>query len=230
MGFIVDERLFQLFPSLRVGILVGEIDNTGYGDDGLEPLIEQVRAGFPFEKPQDHPHIRVWRDAFRIVGIPAAKYYSSIESLLRRVLKGGPFARINPIVDLYNSISLKHLVPIGGHDLTTIEGDIAITFARGDEPFMPMDGGETELPEKNEVVYKDGRDILTRRWVWRQCNKDKATALTRSIFIPVDIMEGLPDSLCKEVMDDLERGIVENGYGRIVHRDVLTRDHSSSSF
>ncbi len=230
MRFSVDERLFQLFPGLRVGFLVGEIDNTRYGDDGLERTIEQVRATFPFDKPQDHPNIKAWREAFRTVGIPAAKYYSSIESLVRRVLKGGPFARINPIVDLYNAISLKHLVPIGGHDLGTIEGDIAVCRARGDEPFMPMDGGELEFPEKDEVVYKDGRDILTRRWVWRQCNKDKATAFTRAIFIPVDVMGGLPDSLCREALDDLERGIAENGYGRVVHRGILSRDNTASTF
>jgi len=227
MFFSVDERLFNLFPGLKIGILVCEIENTRYGEDELQVVLDDLRSHFQYEKPQDHPHIKVWREAFNKLGISASKYYSSIESLLRRALKGGPFPRINPVVDLYNTVSLKHLVPMGGHAVSPLEGNIALCFANGGEPFIPMDSDDSETVDANEVVYKDAREVLTRRWVWRQCNKDKVTVKTGSVFIPIDIMEGLPEGLCECVMAEMEEGLLKNRYGRVTFKDILTRGKNS---
>jgi len=225
MQFSIEKRLFDLFPSLTIGVLVCAIDdNTEYGDDRLDIVIQDIRNNFPYEKPQDHPHIKVWREAFSRLGISASKYYSSIESLLRRVLKGGPFPRINPVVDLYNAVSLKYLVPMGGHAIDPLEGNISLCFARGDEPFLPMDTETLEHAEKDEVIYRDDREVLTRRWVWRQCNKDKVTSETKKIFIPIDIMGGLPYSIVNDIMRDMEDGLIKGRNGRVLHRDVLTKD------
>ena len=230
MIFSVEEKLFRLFPALKIGVLVCEIENQRYGEDRLEAILEEIRANFRYEKPQDHPHIKVWREAFNKLGISASKYYSSIESLLRRVLKGGPFPRINPVVDLYNAVSLKYLVPMGGHATPPLEGDISLCFAEGGESFVPMEGGDAEMADKAEVVYKDGKEILTRRWVWRQCNKDRVTADTPSIFIPIDIMEGLEAGLCEKIMDDMEQSLLHNGYGKVLHKNILTKDRFSTEF
>jgi DNA/RNA-binding domain of Phe-tRNA-synthetase-like protein len=230
MFFSIDEKLFNLFPGLKIGVLVCEIRNTGYGEDGLETILEGLKSNFQYEKPQDHPHIKVWRAAFNKLGIPASKYYSSIESLLRRALKGGPFPRINPVVDLYNAVSLKHLVPMGGHAIPPLEGNIALCFAKGGEPFVPMDSGDTETVDADEVVYKDDREVLTRRWVWRQCNKDKVTAQTGSVFVPIDIMEGLPEGLCETVMTEMEEKLLKNGYGSVVFKDILTKTKTLTEF
>jgi DNA/RNA-binding domain of Phe-tRNA-synthetase-like protein len=230
MIFSIDPRLFEVFPDLRIGTLVCRIDNARYGEDILEPALRNLRVGFAYEKPQDHPHVRAWRQAFTRLGIPASKYPSSIESLVRRALKGGAFPRINPMVDLYNSVSLEFLVPVGGHDLAPIEGDIFLGFARGGEPFIPIEGGEEERADKDEVVYKDARAVLTRRWVWRQSNKDKVTADTRTIFIPVDAMEGVDPALPEAAMDRIAAYLRGNHNGEVLHRDVLSTERISTSF
>lgn len=230
MIFSVSEDLFNLFPSLKIGVIVGEIDNTKYGDDRLEEILEDVKVHFSLERPQDHQQVKVWREAFKKLGISATKYQSSIESLLRRALKGGPFPRINPLVDLYNAISLRHLVPIGGHALEPIDGNIRLCFAQGGETFVPMDLGEQEIVENGEVIYADDTAVLTRRWVWRQSNKDKVLNETNRIFIPIDVMEGLPDRLCENVIKDIEEGIVKNGYGKIIHKDIITKDRFQTEF
>lgn len=230
MTFSVEEGLFKLFPSLRVGVVVCEIDNIRYGEDGLEEVIDDLKVHFSFERPQDHPNIKAWREAYKKVGIPVTKYQSSIEALLRRALKGGPFPRFSPIVDLSNAISLKHLVPVGGHDINRIDGNIRLTYAEGTEKFVPMDLGEREIVEKGEVVYKDDKDVLTRRWVWRQSDKDRIESETTRVFISVDVMSGLQSWLCESVVKDLENSILVNDYGRIVHREILTRDKTETEF
>ena len=230
MIFSIDEGIFNLFPSLKIGALVAEIDNTKYGEDRLEEVLDDVKVHFSFERPQDHPNIRVWREAFKKLGVPTSKYQSSIESLLKRVLKGGPFPRINPLVDLYNAISLRRLVPIGGHALDPIDGNISLCFAEGKETFIPMDLGEQEIVEKGEAIYRDDKDVLTRRWVWRQSNKDNVLNETTHVFIPIDVMEGLPDWLCQSVIRDMEESIIKNGYGKIIHRDILTKEKLQTEF
>jgi DNA/RNA-binding domain of Phe-tRNA-synthetase-like protein len=230
MDFSIDKRLFDLFPSLQIGVLICETDNTKYGEDRLEAILEATRGSFSYERPQDHPHIKVWREAFKTLGISAAKYFSSIEALLRRALKGGPFPRINPVVDLYNAVSLQHLVPVGGHDIGPLDGNISLGLAKGTEPFVPMDTGDVELVDASEVVYMDEKEVLTRRWVWRQSNKDKVTAGTKQIFIPVDVMEGLREGLCEDVLADMEAGLISNNIGRVLHRDILHRDRPATIF
>jgi DNA/RNA-binding domain of Phe-tRNA-synthetase-like protein len=230
MFFSVDDKLFDLFPGLRIGVLFCEITNTRYGEDGLESVLEGLKSNFHYEKPQEHPNIKVWREAFNKLGISASKYYSSIESLLRRALKGGSFPRINPVVDLYNTVSLKYLVPMGGHAISPLKGNISLCFAKGGEPFVPMDSEDTELVDANEVVYKDDIEVLTRRWVWRQCNKDKVTDQTKSVFVPIDVMQGLPDGLCETVMHNMEEMLLNNNYGRVAFKDILTKTKTSVEF
>jgi len=230
MRFSVEDRLFSIFPGLKIGVLVCRVDNTCYGEDRLGPVVDKLKSSFPFERPQEHPHIKVWRDAYKRLGISASKYYSSIEAIVRRILKAGDFPRINPVVDLYNSISIKYLVPMGGHAIEPIEGNIYLGFAHGSEPFFSMETGEKEIVDKSEVVYRDDKEVLTRRWVWRQCNKDKVTEDTKTVFIPVDIMEGLPEGLWKNIALDLERCLTEDKLGSILHRDLLTRERPSTEF
>ena len=49
---------------------------------------------------------------------------ASIEALLKRVSQGKTFDPINPLVDIYNSVSLEYAVPCGGEDLDQIAGQM----------------------------------------------------------------------------------------------------------
>ncbi len=191
MRFSIQKDLFDVLPDLTLGVVVAtEIDNTRPSreiEERLQQTIEEMKRDFGADKAQDHPRIRPWRSAFSKLGISGSKFPSSIESMARRILKGDPFPFINPLVGLYNSISLKYLVPMGGHDLSTLVGNIHLRFAEGWEPFTPMGGEETLVVPKGELVYRDDREVLTRNWVWRQCEKDKVTEKTEKIFIPVDV-------------------------------------------
>lgn len=230
MIFSIDDGIFNLFPTLKIGVFVCEINNTRYGNDQLEEALEDVRVLFSFERPEDHPNIKVWREAFKKMGIFAPRYQSSIEFRLRQALKGGPFPRINPLVDLSNAVSLKRLVPIGCHALDFVDGNISLTFAKGYESFVPMDHGEQEQVDEGEVIYRDNRDVLTRKWVWRQSNKGKVLDETTHAFISIDVLGGLPEWLCQSTMNDLEYGILKNNYGNIIHKDIVNRDNRRTEF
>ena len=46
-----------------------------------------------------------------------------LEALLKRVSQGRECNLINPLVDIYNSVSLSYAVPCGGKNLAKIVGD-----------------------------------------------------------------------------------------------------------
>jgi DNA/RNA-binding domain of Phe-tRNA-synthetase-like protein len=233
MRFIIQKELFDQLPDLTIGVVVATgLDNTHFCEE-IETLLAEsvagIRKNFNVEKPQDHPRIKPWRTAFSRLGISGSKFPSSIESMTRRILKGDPFPKINPLVDLYNSISLKYLVPMGGHDLDTLRGGIYLRYAEGWEPFTPMGGGELTTVPKGELVYRDDQEVLTRNWVWRQCEKDKATERTRNIFIPIDVLGEVGKERADEIIQDLGRLIPPYLGGRIFS-STLDREHPSLEF
>ena len=106
---------------------------TGDGDGAWSARSVRRRSGSARRSPaaqiSEHPHIAPWREAYRQFGAKPKEHPSSIENLVRRVLKGWTVPHVNPLVDLYNTISLRHLVPVGGEDLDRVEGDVLLTFA-----------------------------------------------------------------------------------------------------
>jgi len=61
----------------------------------------------------------------------------------------------NPVVDIYNSISLRYGLPCGGEDVDTFVGDVRLTQANGTEPFLPLGSDDNAPPYEGEIVYKD---------------------------------------------------------------------------
>ena len=194
MRFIVDQALFRQFPGLSIGVVVGHRVRPVQDAERIAALLaaaeERLRREWGGRSPQEHPRIAPWRQAFQRLGLSGVKYPSSIEALARRALSGKGLPRIHPLVDLYNALSLAYQIPMGGHDISTIAGDIRLGPTRGGEPFRAMFAEEVEVVAAGEIAYLDDADILTRHWVWRQGHKDRITPQTRSIFIPID---GLPD-------------------------------------
>ncbi len=233
MLFSVQKELFDILPDLTIGMVVAKgVDNTRPSreiDELLSQAVTQMKKNFIGEKAQDHPRIKPWRTAFSKLGISGSKFPSSIESMARRILKGDPFPKINPLVDLYNSVSLRFLVPMGGHDLDTVEGNIHLRFAGGGEPFTSMGGTETATVPKGELVYCDDREVLTRNWVWRQCEKDKATEKTKNIFIPIDVLAEVGKERTDEIILELSQ-LIPGYLGGTLFSAVLTREKPFAEF
>ena len=233
MFFSIQKELFDILPDLTIGMVVAkDVDNTHPSkeiDDLLTQAVEEVKKNFIGDKAQEHPRIKPWRAAFSKLGISGSKFPSSVESMARRILKGDPFPKINSLVDLYNSVSLRFLVPMGGHDLDTLEGNIHLRFAEGWEPFTPMGGGETVVVPKGELVYRDDREVLTRNWVWRQCEKDKATEQTKNIFIPIDVLGEVGRERADEITLELSQ-LIPKYLGGILFSAMLNRENTSVEF
>ena len=188
--FSIDEAVFAAVPNARFSaVVLRGADNTGSNsavEDRLRAAEEAVRAAFAGQDVKAHPSIAIWREVFGARGWTPSKYLSSIEALVRRVAKGGALPRINPAVDLGNSLSLRYLVPLGTHDLASAPEGIAVRLARPEDHFLPMGNEPPEAPEPGEIVYASGADIRTRRWVWRQSRTALVGSEARDILFPLD--------------------------------------------
>jgi len=138
----------------------------------------------------EHPHIASWRSAYQSFGAKPKKYPSSVEALLTRACKKEPLPSINPIVNLYNAISLDHIIPIGGEDRDKLTSDLQLAYADGTETFDTRRNGQSvvEHPEAGEVVWKDSTGVTCRRWNWRQCERTAVRSETQRGYFVFDCL------------------------------------------
>ena len=80
---------------------------------------------------------QLWREAYRRFGAKPKDHPSSVENLVRRVLKGWTVPHVNRLVDIYNAVSLETLLPAGAEDLDAIEGDVELALAAGERAAGP---------------------------------------------------------------------------------------------
>lgn len=81
-------------------------------DDALVAgALERLRHEFAGRDLAADPVVQAVRKLFRQAGTDPTRYRPSFEALARRMLKGEPFPRIHPAVDLANCLSLNWHVP-----------------------------------------------------------------------------------------------------------------------
>jgi len=205
--FVVAREIFELFPEACFGVVVAEnVDNRGESAEITNLLRAQALAlaeELGGTDVREHPHVKVWREAFHKLGLNPNKFPSSIEALAKRTAKKPELPTINKVVDLVNALSLKYLLPMGAHDMEVLPGDIEIRRARAGDVFIPFGATEPEPVEEGEVVYATGNHIRTRKWVWRQGEKAKVVPESRTLFFPIDAFYGVTDKAARAARAEL---------------------------
>jgi DNA/RNA-binding domain of Phe-tRNA-synthetase-like protein len=158
--------------------------------------------------------------------VKPSKYRSSIESMLRSA-QSGRLRSINPLVDLYNTISLRHQLPVGGEDLAKITGDIRLLRARGDEFFVPLGAEAPEPPPRGAVIYRDDDGVICSCWNWREAERTMLTRDTTDALLVIESVPPLDPSAARIAIDDLA-ALVTRHLGGTVTVDVLDREHPVS--
>lgn len=193
MKFRIDQKIFEKFPSTIVGMIIGkEVNNRGTFEEAereLRHIEKTIREKYTAETLSQNPKIDVWRKTYAAFGAKPKEHKSSVENLYRLVLRGDSLRHINKLVDCYNLISLKHMLPVGGEDLDVLQGVIELTLAGPHEaPVLLLGDKEPRHPHEGEVIYKDGISVICRRWNWREADRTKFTEQTRNCIL---VIEGL---------------------------------------
>ncbi|MGT2778993.1 B3/B4 domain-containing protein [Streptococcus intermedius] len=218
MKVIVEKEFWELFPQAQISIMVAKgLDNSV--DESKDPYFKSLlnkgskRAETFIEDDTFTQNIVIqeWRNAFSKFRTKKGAR-SSIEALLKRVSQGREFNPINPLVDLYNSVSLSHAVPCGGEDMAKIQGDLHLGKAEGGEAFFPL-GAETNAPAlPEEIIYYDDEGAVCRCFNWREAQR---TMLTEGTTDAVLVIEAINEDQAKRAqvaMNEL-KSLVEDYFG-----------------
>lgn len=196
MRFFVTQSVFDRIPNAQFGLVsVSGLDNHGEKPEITKLLNEAIafcEAHFDGKAVKKEPEVAPYRDAFVNLGINPNKFMSSIEALLTRIAKKKGMPHINSIVDLGNAVSLRYFLPVGAHDLETMNGEFCVKTAGEQDTFRPFGAEEPEIVDPGEVVYATGDEIRTRRWIWRQSENGKILETTSNVLF---ILDGFDENL-----------------------------------
>ncbi|WP_308416766.1 phenylalanine--tRNA ligase beta subunit-related protein [Streptomyces sp. AJS327] len=218
-GASIDPEVTALRPDYRALVVVAEGLRPGPSDADSERLLAAAEAGAV--DPETHPHVLAWREAFRAFGAKPKRTRPSVDALLRRAPDGLP--RVDRLTDLYNAISVAHVLPLGGEDLAHYTGPARLTRADGSEPFTTSVGGDqaTEQPRPGEVVWRDDAGVTCRRWNWRQCVRTRLSQdTTRAVFI-LDALGPLDDAALDAAGEALTEALLTASPGASAARRLL---------
>ncbi|MGB0682727.1 MAG: B3/4 domain-containing protein [Magnetovibrionaceae bacterium] len=216
---ITIQPLLDRFPNFRVSVVVGvDLVCPSSAPAALDDWIEETVAGALARDGgralAEIPEIRDWREAYKAFGVKQTRYRCSVERLIKSIAAGKGLARILPLVDLYNAISVRHIVPVGADDLDQVAGNMAFRFAKPGDSFQRLGSapGEEDPPKEGEVVLADAQKVLCRRWNWSQDRRSALGAATRACVITLQSLgQGDADAAGAE----LEARLIDLCGGRV---------------
>jgi lysyl-tRNA synthetase class 2 len=188
----IHAEIFKEYPTFRRGIVIARnMDNQGHSIE-LEDLLNETitrAAQQPIDLKAD-PRAAAWNDAHRQFGSNPNKFPPAHCALLKRVQKQGatiPF--INKVVAIMNINSIRDATPVGGDDVIRAGGSLELRFADGSETFTPLGSPDVvEQPVPGEVIYvvPESKEVMCRRWNWRNGHKTRIAEDTRIIVMNID--------------------------------------------
>ncbi|MET9916505.1 phenylalanine--tRNA ligase beta subunit-related protein [Streptomyces sp. NPDC006435] len=223
-AFRIAPTVVAAFPDTLVALV------TATGLRGREPWPGTVAALAELEgrladgswHPADEtdPRIEAWHTAYRSFGTNPRRVRPSVDALGRRLAKKGALPRINPPVDSYNAVSVRHGLPAGAFDLDRVTGDVEIRHADGSESFTPLGEPDTvENPGPGEIVYADTTGVLTRHWNHRDAHRTRVTEDSTDVVFILETLHAARDGHLVESAAHELRDLLAPHAGRTaVHR------------
>ncbi|MEO3792727.1 phenylalanine--tRNA ligase beta subunit-related protein [Nonomuraea sp. B10E15] len=186
----VDDAVFALRPDFAVLVMTARDLRNGPTDERSRAWLAEASA-----VSVQTDKIDAWKDAYRAFGAKPQRTRPSVDALTRRM----PLPEINQAVDAYNSISVKHALPIGGEDLDRYSGPARLVRAVGDEPSEEALG----TPDPGEVIWRDDLGVTCRRWNWRQVVRTRLTEETTNAIFLLERLEPMSLEELKQAGEEL---------------------------
>lgn len=181
-------RIAPGFRALSIYVEAAPVLHPDIGHKALQEACEVILAGEP---EWAESHLAAWDEVFQKFGAKPKRTPCSAVALRKRVLRDGMMPTLDPIVDLYNAVSLRYAIPVGGENISAYQGAPCLSVAKGTETFDTIKEGETvvEYPSQGEVIWCDDIGVTCRRWNWRQGIRTRLSVEAQQMWF---ILESLP--------------------------------------
>ncbi|MFS2222613.1 B3/4 domain-containing protein [Pantoea sp. B65] len=219
----IDPAIASLAPGFRALSIVVEaaaITDASVAGRALQRACNAVAAG---EAPWAEAHLAAWAEVFKQFGAKPKRTPCSAEALRKRVLRDGTMPGIDPLVDLYNAISIQYAIPVGGENIAAYLGEPRLTLADGTERFDTLKQGQLaeESPEAGEVIWRDDHGVTCRRWNWRQGVRTRLSAEASQMWFILESLPEMPIEKLYEAGDALIDGLQQMMPGAICSQKLI---------
>lgn len=233
MKYIIDKSVFELNPSIKFGIIIGNniknSNTTQEDEERLRKAESKMRDEIKQEEIRSLHNVSLYREVMQKSGINPNKYPASVEAMFKRIIKGGQLPVINALVDLCNAVSVENVISLGGHDLKDIHEDLEVRYSRKGDVFLPFGSENYEDVLEGELVFTSGNIVQTLKWVWRQSELGKVTLDSSDVFFQLVAFEYEEGSSLYEAMNQIEE-LVSNRFQGICRKYLVDIDNPSIEF
>lgn len=227
MFFRVDKKIANVQDGIYTGVVVAyglnNLNSCTHTTTLLQSVVEETAGKFKGQNLKSFEVLNIYRDAMKSLGVNSSKFPCSIEAILTRIMKKGEFPSISPVVDLGNYISVKYNVPVGVHDIDSLDDDLCVRLATLDDCKEESNQYDSDKIVEGEPVYAVGRSVRTRRWLWRQMPAGRVTETSTNFIFPIDGFVGnkdIIDAACDELVALIRKIFnVEAESGRITSEE-----------
>jgi lysyl-tRNA synthetase class 2 len=216
------------YPNIHIGVIICKGLNNKSSYNQLSKLqkeaLNTAREQIGDQPITEHPYIASWRQIYKSFGTKPGDYRPSAENLIRRALKTGKLYQINTAVDLYNVVSVKYMIPMGGFDLDQINGTIKLRKSNGGEGFNPLGSKGPEETYNGEIVYADDSRILTRRWNYRDSVRTRITEDTVNLVMFFDASPEIGVDVVEAAIGDYTT-LLADACGGEMAKAIASKEH-----
>ncbi|MFV3416014.1 B3/B4 domain-containing protein [Pseudomonas nitroreducens] len=189
---LIDPVIAAIAPGFRALSIRVEAAPILHPEVAGQALRQACSAAATGEPAWGEAHLAAWAEVFRRFGAKPQRTPCSAEALRKRALRDGSLPSIDPVVDLYNAVSVQFAIPVGGENLAAYSGTPRLMVAEGCETFDTMKEGAPahKSPDPGEVIWRDDIGVTCRRWNWRQGVRTRLDAEAQHMWF---ILESLPE-------------------------------------
>ena len=201
----IDSRLVGIAPGFRALSIQVEAAPITQPEVAPAALAQACQQMLNDDVPWAENHLAAWDEVFKAFGAKPKRTPCSASALRKRVMRDGSLPPLDPVVDIYNAISIRYAIPVGGENLAAYSGVPRLTLADGSEPFDTFKEGEpvVENPEPAEVIWRDDLGVTCRRWNWRQGIRTRLDSQAQSMWFILESLPSMPLAALQEAGDEL---------------------------
>ncbi|MDK3078368.1 B3/B4 domain-containing protein [Enterobacter hormaechei] len=201
----IDSRLVGIAPGFRALSIQVEAAPITQPEVAPAMLAQACQQMLNDDVPWAENHLAAWDEVFKAFGAKPKRTPCSASALRKRVMRDGSLPPLDPVVDIYNAISIRYAIPVGGENLAAYSGAPRLTLADGSEPFDTVKEGEpvVENPEPGEVIWRDDLGVTCRRWNWRQGIRTRLDSQAQSMWFILESLPSMPLTALQEAGDEL---------------------------
>ncbi|MCZ7837344.1 MULTISPECIES: B3/4 domain-containing protein [Leclercia] len=201
----IDPRLAGIAPGFRALSIVVEAAPITAPEVASAALAQACQQVLNDDFSWAGAHLAAWDEVFKAFGAKPKRTPCSASALRKRVLKEGTLPPLDPVVDIYNAVSIRYAIPVGGENLAAYTGAPRLTLADGSEPFDTVKEGQPgmEYPEVGEVIWRDDVGVTCRCWNWRQGVRTRLDSQAQTMWFILESLPAMPLAALEAAGDEL---------------------------